>query len=499
MRSENTIIRIHPHDNVAVAVADLTAGSIVVADNITVTLPEYIACGHKVALQSIRTGEMVIKYGFPIGWATCDIQPGDWVHSHNLKTHLAGVDEYAYTPSFMPLTRLDDNLTFDGFVRQNGDIGIRNEIWIIPTVGCVNQTAEILARQMTMELPDSGIDGVYAFPHPYGCSQLGDDHQRTQKILAGLVHHPNAAGVLILGLGCENNTMEDFRGVVGEVDMQRVRFLVAQDEADEIEAGLRELRGLVEYARRFWRQPVPIARLKVGLKCGASDGFSGITANPLVGAVSDLLVARGGTSVLTEVPEMFGAETLLLNRCVTREVFHACVSMLNGFKEYYLRHHQPIYENPSPGNKAGGITTLEEKSLGCVQKGGTAPVAAILDYGDILRTPGLNLLTGPGNDPVSVTALTAAGAHLILFTTGRGNPFGAPAPTIKISSNSLLALRKPHWIDFDAGRLLRGEPIGTLARELLQVVLDTASGKLRTWNERNQYREIAIFKDGVTL
>ncbi len=509
MQTNTTIIRIHIQDNVAIAVNDVFAESTYAMGNITITLRKNIARGHKVALMPIPAGEMVIKYGFPIGRATCDIQPGDWVHSHNVQTHLAGVDEYAYTPTKIPgNTRvkpgahhgsIEHGLTFDGFVRANGAIGIRNEIWIIPTVGCVNKTAEILARQIMTELHDSAIDGVYAFPHPYGCSQLGDDHTRTQKILARLVKHPNAAGVLVLGLGCENNTMEDFRKVLGDVDSQQVRFLVAQEQEDEIEAGLRELRSLVAYARQFRRQPVPISRLNVGMKCGASDGFSGITANPLVGAVSDLLVARGGASVLTEVPEMFGAETLLLNRCVTRDVFDACVNMLNGFKEYYLRHNQPIYENPSPGNKAGGITTLEEKSLGCVQKGGTAPVTAVLDYGDTLQTPGLNLLTGPGNDPVSITALTAAGAHLILFTTGRGNPLGAPVPTIKIASNTTLAERKPHWIDFDAGRLLNEALSDSLVHELLNLALNVASGKTRTCNEQNQYREIAIFKDGVTL
>lgn len=499
MHTTTTIIRIDPKDNVAVAITDLPVGTIHTENSLAVTLRENIDRGHKVALTVLRAGDTVVKYGFPIGRATCDIQPGEWVHSHNLKTHLEGLDEYTYMPAINPLTRLEDGLTFDGFVRENGDVGIRNEIWIIPTVGCVNKTAEILARKMEAELDYTIIDGVYAFPHPYGCSQLGDDHIRTQKILARLAKHPNAAGVLIIGLGCENNTMEEFRTVLGNVHPQRVRFIVAQEHDDELEAGLWELRLLAEYAAKFRRQTLPISHLKVGMKCGASDGFSGITANPLVGTVSDLLVAHGGTSVLTEVPEMFGAEPLLLNRCVTHTVFDACVSMLNGFKEYYLRHDQPIYENPSPGNKAGGLTTLEEKSLGCVQKGGSSPVMAVLNYGEVLQQAGLNLLTGPGNDPVSITALTAAGAHLILFTTGRGNPLGAPVPTLKISSNTPLAERKSHWIDFDAGRLLGDASLNNLAQDLLSVVLDTASGKLKTCNERNNYREIAIFKDGVTL
>ncbi|MBD3307881.1 altronate dehydratase [candidate division KSB3 bacterium] len=493
------MIRIHPEDNVAVAIADVPAGAHVRIDERELILREPIARGHKAALKLIRAGEVVKKYGFPIGHATADIEPGAWVHTHNLFTNLEGVVEYAYTPLAELPQRIEDGLTFEGFVRENGTVGIRNEIWIVPTVGCVNSTTEILARQIQPELEGTSLEGVYAFPHPYGCSQLGADEFRTQQTLAGLVKHPNAGGVLVVGLGCEHNHIEAFQKVLGDFDPQRVRCITCQDCEDELEAGRHALRELIAYASRFRRQSVPIAALKVGMKCGASDGLSGITANPVVGAFSDLLAARGGTTVLTEVPEMFGAETLLMNRCADQAVFAKCVSMINGFKDYYLRHDLPIYENPAPGNKAGGITTLEEKSLGCIQKGGTSPVMDVLQYGDILQTPGLNLLDGPGADAVSITGLTAAGVHLILFTTGRGNPLGAPVPTVKISSNSHLAARKAHWIDFDAGQLLHDTSLPDLSQKLLHDVLDIASGKRRTCNEINQYREIAIFKDGVML
>ncbi|GAK60284.1 altronate hydrolase [Candidatus Vecturithrix granuli] len=500
MAQEKKILHIHPHDNVVVVIKDLNVGEQVILKQHEFRTRAAIVQGHKIALLPIHKGDMVIKYGFPIGKAISDIEPGEWVHTHNLFTNLEGIVDYTYTPVTYSLPTMEAELTFDGFIRANGEVGIRNELWIIPTVGCINKTAERLAHKFRAELPEnSGVDGVHVFPHSYGCSQLGDDERRTQQTLAGLVRHPNAAGVLVVSLGCEHNHVKAFQRVLGEFDPQRVRFLIAQECDDEIEAGMGELRQLAAYAAQFRRQPVPVSKLKVGMKCGASDGFSGISANPLVGAFSDLLVASGGTSVLTEVPEMFGAETLLLNRCRNREVFEKCVKMINGFKTYYLSHQQPIYENPAPGNKTGGISTLEEKSLGCIQKGGFSPVVDVLDYGEHLQIPGLNLLTGPGDDAVSITLLTAAGAQLILFTTGRGNPLGAPAPTVKISSNTRLAAQKPHWIDFNAGELLEGVDLNRLARKLFHDVLAVASGKALTWNERNNYREIALFKDGVML
>ena len=450
-------------------------------DNVDINLEN----GHKYALVDIKKGENIIKYGNAIGHATEDIKKGEHVHTHNVKTNLSGNLEYEYDRKVFDIPYGEDGRTFMGYVRENGDVGIRNEIWIVNTVGCVNKVAERIAA----------ATGAYHFPHPFGCSQLGDDQAITQKILKGMVNHPNAAGVLVLGLGCENNNIDLFRTVLGEVDERRVRFLVAPEHEDEVAEGIKIVEELKAYAATFKRTPVPVSKLRVGLKCGGSDGYSGITANPLVGRFSDKLIAAGGSCILTEVPEMFGAEHLLMQRCESREVFDKTVSLINDFKDYYTRHNQVIYENPSPGNKKGGITTLEEKSLGCVQKGGLSPVVDVLDYGDTVRRAGLSLLNGPGNDIVAITNLMAAGAHVILFTTGRGTPVGSAVPTVKIATNHSLAERKASWIDFDASPTLDGN---SLEDELYDYVIRVAEGE-ETKNEINVYKEISIFKDGVTL
>ena len=444
--------------------------------------------GHKYATTYIKKGDNVIKYGSPIGHATEDINVGDHVHSHNVKTNLAGNLEYTYDYKDYGIAHIDTDLTFDGYVRENGDVGIRNEVWIINTVGCVNKTAQILSEKT----------GARYFPHPYGCSQLGDDQDITRKILCGMINHPNAAGVLVLGLGCENSNIGEIKKVLGKYDEKRVKFLNCQDVEDEIAEGVSIINELKAYANTFKREKVSISKLRLGLKCGGSDGYSGITANPLVGRLCDKLVAFGGSCVLTEVPEMFGAEHLLMERCVSREIFDKTVLLINNFKDYFTRHNQVIYENPSPGNKAGGITTLEEKSLGCVQKGGLSPVVDVLDYGDLLTKNGLSLLNGPGNDIVAVTNLMACGVHMVLFTTGRGTPLGAPVPTVKISTNRALYEKKSNWIDFNASPILEGVSTDALADEFLDYIIEVASGK-ETRNEENGYREIAIFKDGVTL
>ena len=453
-------------------------------DNVYVEL----STGHKHALQPIAKGEPVIKYGFPIGHATADIAEGEWVHSHNLATNLEGTLEYTYHPTPSPLPGEKSDKTFMGYLRKDGSVGIRNEVWIVNTVGCVNQTARILAEKT----------GALHFPHPFGCSQLGNDQAFTQAILKGMVNHPNAAGVLVLGLGCENNTLEVFKAVLGETDPDRVKFLNCQDVEDEIQEGCKLIQELQDYAATFQRTPQPLSKLKAGLKCGGSDGYSGITANPLVGRFSDLLVAQGGASVLTEVPEMFGAEQLLMDRAVNEEVFEKTVSLINDFKDYFTRHNQVVYENPSPGNKKGGITTLEEKSLGCVQKGGLSTVMDVLKVGQAIPGSGLYLLDGPGNDLVAMTNLMAAGCQVILFTTGRGNPAGAPVPTVKIATNTPLAKKKQGWIDFDAGILLSDPDLDKHGQKLLEYVLQVADGE-QTCSEKNGYREISIFKDGVTL
>ena len=453
-------------------------------DNVEVNLQD----GHKYALRDIACGDTIVKYGNPIGHATCTISKGEHVHSHNMKTNLSGNLEYTYEPEFTPTQLVESDLTFMGYVRKNGDVGIRNEVWIINTVGCVNKIAKKL----------SDLTGARYFEHPFGCSQLGGDQYVTQMILKGLVNHPNAAGVLVLGLGCENNNIGEFKKVLGSWDEERIRFLICQECEDEIEEGVKIINELRAYADTFQKEAVPVSKLRLGLKCGGSDGYSGITANPLVGALSDRLISYGGSCVLTEVPEMFGAEHLLMRRCPTEELFNKTVSLINDFKDYFTRHNQVIYENPSPGNKAGGITTLEEKSLGCVQKGGLSPVCDVLNYGDTVTKNGLSLLNGPGNDLVAVTNLIAAGAHMVLFTTGRGTPAGGPAPTVKIATNHSLAERKKNWIDFDASPLLEGVSMQEMTDRFLAYILRVASGE-ETANERNGCREISIFKDGITL
>lgn len=491
------ILRIHPDDNVAVALSDIKKDTVINENESAVMTTEDITKGHKVALFDIAKGDKVIKYGNAIGTATADITKGSHVHVHNMKTALSETSEYEYQPVSMPL-RPCKKRTFKGYKRADGSVGIRNELWIIPTVGCVNNIAEKLAASAAYPA-DGRVDGVYAFTHPYGCSQMGDDHAVTRKILAGLARHPNAGGVLILSLGCENLTKEQFIDELGTYDDRRVKFLTCQEETDELAKGKSILEELAAYAGSFEREDIDASELTVGLKCGGSDGLSGVTANPVVGGFSDRLVAMGGSTILTEVPEMFGAEKILFNRCMDRDTFDRAVLMVNDFKKYYTDHGQVVYENPSPGNKAGGITTLEDKSCGCVQKGGTAPVVDVLEYGNHVKHKGLTLLSGPGNDLVSTTALTVAGAHLILFTTGRGTPFGAPVPTVKISSNTGLYDRKCGWIDFNAGVVADGTgSIDETAYALTELVLEIASGK-KSRQELSGYRGIAILKDGVTL
>lgn len=490
------LIHIHPLDNVAVALEDIAKGETLDAQGVSVTATEDIARGHKIALQNIDEGGTITKYGCAIGVAKAAVTAGQWVHTHNVRTGLSESGSYTYNHKEFALPTPAPR-TFDGFRRKDGRAAIRNELWILPTVGCVNTIAQRLVRENS-HLVTGSVEGLYTFPHPFGCSQMGDDHAQTRKLLAALTRHPNAAGVLVLGLGCENLTMEQFKEELGEWDDARVKFLVCQEAEDEIAAGSTLLEQLAQYAQQFKREPIPASELVVGMKCGGSDGLSGITANPTVGRFSDRLIALGGSTVLTEVPEMFGAESILMDRCESEEIYQKTVKMIDDFKQYFVRHGQVVYENPSPGNKAGGITTLEDKSCGCVQKGGSAQVVDVLGYAEPVTKKGLNLLSGPGNDLVSATDLTAAGAHLILFTTGRGTPFGAPAPTVKISTNTPLFEKKQGWIDFNAGTVAQGESLDDAGDRLLDYVLSVASGKL-TRAEENGAREISIFKDGVVL
>ncbi len=504
-----TVLKVHPEDSVAVAIRPLSQGELVEVAGLQIPVATDIPAGHKFALKALAKGEKVIKYGAPIGYAVTDIACGEHVHAANIKTTLSESAEYVYdkAQSEQFARKAEQRRkewegrvpAIKAYRRSNGAIGIRNELWIVPTVGCVNKIAENLVSWAQDNLKKAPFyDGIHVWAHPYGCSQLGDDHEATRTILSDLVHHPNAGGVLVLSLGCENNTPESFRALVGEVDANRVKFLTTQDVSDELAESKRLLTELYETMKGDSREEVGMDNLIVGFKCGGSDGLSGITANPLVGRFCDALTAMGGTGILTEVPEMFGAEQLLMNRSVDEQVYNQTVSLINDFKQYFVKHNQVVYENPSPGNKAGGISTLEDKSLGCIQKGGQAMITDVLGYGDRIKKRGLNLLNGPGNDIVSTTALTACGAHIILFTTGRGTPLGAPVPTIKISSNSALAEKKANWIDFDAGRLLKEDEEIVLS-DFLSLIQRVASGDSMAKNEENGYAEISLFKDGVIL
>ena len=488
-------IRINAADNVAVAIHDVEAGASFDINGVSIITQTKVPAGHKVALEDMDEGADIIKYGFPIGHLLAPVQKGGLIDHTNLKTNLEGLLDYTYEPDLTETKPADTPAYFKGYRRKDGRAGVRNELWIIPTVGCVNGVVQNIQKLFEKELDQyPSIEKVIAFPHNYGCSQLGGDHENTRNILADMVHHPNAAGVLVVALGCENNQLGAFRELVGPVDETRVKFMESQKiQGDEVEYGLGLLREIAAAAKDDRREDVPVSELKVGLKCGGSDGFSGITANPLLGRFSDWVVAQGGTTVLTEVPEMFGAETILMARCQDEATFDRTVHLINDFKAYFMKNDQPVYENPSPGNKAGGISTLEEKSLGCVQKGGSAPVTDVISYGDTVTKPGLTLLDGPGNDIVSITNLSAAGCHLVLFTTGRGTPLGGAVPTIKIASNDMIASKKPHWIDFSAF----GDKYER-AQELLKLICRVADGE-ETKNEALGNREIAIFKDGVTL
>lgn len=497
-------LKINTADNVIVAIAPLSKGTTVDVDGEKITLVSDVPAGHKCALKDFAEGDNIIKYGFPIGHARHAIKKGSYLDHEDIKTNLEGTLDYSDI-KLKGLTKQQpsgEQLTFEGFKRADGQVGIRNEVWIIPTVGCVNGIIKQIAEKTREAFAGKlgTVDGIFDFPHNYGCSQLSEDHENTKKILRDMVHHPNAGGILVVGLGCENNQPKIFEEFCGDYDKSRVKFMVCQEvQGDEVEYGVKLLTEIVKNAQTFKRETVPASKLRIGLKCGGSDGFSGITANPLLGEFSDFLCeTQGGTTILTEVPEMFGAETILMERCANEELLSQTISLINNFKNYFLSHGEPCGENPSPGNKAGGISTLEEKALGCTQKSGKSVVCGVMEYGDRLQNNGLNLLSAPGNDLVAATALAAAGCQLVLFTTGRGTPFGTFVPTMKVSTNTGLFQRKPTWIDFNAGVLAEDKSMEEVVKDFTTKILSTASGEL-TNNEKAGIHEISIFKNGVTL
>jgi len=498
------LLKLNEIDSVAVALQDIAPGETAEIGGVRVTAREAIQHGHKIALRPIKKGENVIKYGFPIGRALADISAGEHVHIHNMHTNMKDHEQYVYEPDIRALPKKAPE-TFMGYVRDDGRAAIRNEVWIVPGVGCVDDLSMRLAAENQGLVEKYGLDGLYAFPHPFGCSQVGEDNEMTRRLLATLVNHPNAGGVLVVSLGCENNVPADFQKAIREIagkswNPDRVKFMVCQEVGDEMAEGAALLEQAARYAGKFRREPVSVSKLVFGMKCGGSDGLSGITANPVLGAVGDMLVARGGSTMITEVPEMFGAEGLLMNRCVSREVFDRAAAMLNEYKDYFIKNGQPVYSNPAPGNYEGGISSLEDKSLGCVQKGGVAPISDVVGYAEQIRTNGLTLLAGPGSDMVSATNLTAAGAHIVLFTTGRGTPYSTAVPTVKLSTNTPLYEMKKDWIDYNAGKVADGEKtIAEAAEELYAWVLKLASGEGKTCGEKMGYRRIAVFKNGVIV
>lgn len=486
-------IKLGDSDNVAVALQDIAKGeAIELPEGKIVTLDD-TPKGHKFALRDISAGEKVIKYGSVIGKAIKDINKGEWVSTHNLKTLL----KPEWKPEWKGNKAKEVNVsipqkTFWGFKRKNGKVGIRNEIWIIPTVGCINGVLKDFAR--SVERPE-WIDDVKVLSHPYGCSQLGGDLENTKRILSGLARNPNAGGVMVVGLGCENLQLSYMKEELK--NHPNVSFLMLQAVNDEYEALFKSFSEVAERAYSE-RTECPISSLTIGVKCGGSDSLSGITANPLVGKVSDYITYYGGTVLMSEIPEIFGAEDEIISRIEDEEVFNKFVRAITWFRNYYTRYNQPVSENPSPGNIKGGITTLEEKSLGAVKKSGSNKVTDVLWYGEEAKRSGVNIVFGPGNDLVSTTALAGSGAVMILFTTGRGTPFEAVVPTIKISTNSDLKRRRPDWIDFNAGEIAEGKDMDELLRELINLIIEVANGG-RTKGEERGLQEIAIFKDGVIL
>lgn len=456
---------INPLDNVAVVLRPFTKGEKI--EN--VVLLEDIPQAHKIALKQIHQGENVIKYGSPIGHATVDIHAGEHVHTHNVATNLDDVITYSYAPKYPKVLGYKSNRTVDVYERSTGEYGIRNELWVIQTVGCVSGMAKDMIEKFKATYGTEGIDGIYTFQHPFGCSQMGSDLVLTRMLLQDMVKHPNAGGVLVLGLGCEENLVSTFKETLGNYDPLRTRFLIAQEVEDEVEEGTKLLKELYDQMKMDRRVTKPLSVLRIGLKCGGSDGMSGITANPLLGRFSDFLSINGATTVLGEVPEMFGAEKLLMERAKDGKTFEKIVDLINEFKIYFKNHNQVIYDNPSPGNKKGGITTLEDKSLGCTQKAGAAIVQDVLKMGERIRTNGLNLLCTPGNDLVATTTLGCSGCQMVLFTTGRGTPFGGFVPTVKIATNTSLATKKSNWIDFNAGDLVDKKNMDELLLSLIHI------------------------------
>lgn len=483
----NTLLRLHPKDNVALALRPLPSGARVSVEGISLFTRDPIPYGHKVALVSIPKGGRIIKYGYPIGRAVRSISPGEHVHVHNTESGRAHGD------TARPVIREESSLiprfpqdTFLGFRRQDGRVGVRNHVLVMASVHCVNGGVERIGRE---------VPGVVALPHIYGCSQLGEDLAQTRRVLEGYVSHPNVGATLIVGLGCEALPTREL--VDGLRDRgYRVELLLLQEIGGSraaVRKGKELAAELLGEVGKLRPEPVPLSELVVGVECGGSDAWSGVTANPAVGAIADALVAHGGTVILSEVTEFIGAEHILAARAISPEVGKAILRAVARREGVAVEMGVDLRgAQPSPGNMEGGLTTIEEKSLGAIVKGGTTPVREFLGYGERPSARGLVVMDTSGNDLESVTGMVAGGAQVVLFTTGRGTPVGNPiVPVIKISSNTPLYERMRDDLDFDAGSILRGEPPTSVAARLAALLLEVAGGR-PTQAEVWGHREFAI-------
>lgn len=496
-------IKLYPQDTVALATSELKKGQTVTVDGETITLLDDIPNAHKIALKDFETGEAVRKYDNIIGYASKPIKKGEWIHSHNEVTGLGKSKEYTYDFNPISIFPGESDKTFMGYDRADGGAGIRNHLAIISTVFCANGPLRKLARMAEAKYPATeNFDGIIAFDQEFGCSQTGKDLVTTCKIIAGIAKNANFGGVLLVSNGCEMAIPSVLEQYMGDYDKKRIRTLTLQEVEDEFTAGMELIDEIMEEMKDDKRTPININRLHIAMNCGGSDGYSGITANTLLGTLCDTLVKEGAIMNMTEVPEMMGAEHILMNRAADKSIFDDIVKMMYDYDAYFARYGEKAADNPTQGNKAGGLTTLEEKSLGCIQKGGHCAVMEVLEYGERATKNGFVLVSGPGNDLAGVSGQIAAGAVLTIFTTGRGTPCGFAGPTFRLASNTALATRKSNWIDYDAGRLLTAktpEEVEALNKELYDAIMATVNGQYRTRTEENGYYILGALKDGVTL
>jgi len=501
--AENSAILLHGDDNVAIARVPLAAGTeLRIGGQIAVTAREPIAAGHKIALVHVAPGEVVRRYGQIIGRAKQPIEPGQHVHTHNLAFEELHFD-YEFPAGETALPERLASPTFMGYPREGGSVGTRNYIAVVAASNCAAHTAEMIAHSFAGEPLPPNVDGVVAFPHGDGCGQvIGPDTLQLQRTLGGVLAHPNVAAAVILGLGCEVNQIEHYLGPNAPRSSRLVGMTLQGSGGTRgaLAAARAEIAGLIEQCAAEQRVESPASRIVLGLNCGGSDSFSGITANPALGVCSDMLAAIGATTVLAETTEIFGAEHLLVRRARNRQVAEKLLSFVTGYRQYLNRFAGSFDDNPSPGNKEGGLTNILEKSLGAVAKAGTSPLTDAVDYAERVRTPGFVFMNTPGYDPVSLTGLAAGGCNLIAFTTGRGSAIGFPSvPVLKIATNSNTYRRMQDNMDLNAGAIADGEKsVAEVGREIFDILLRVASGE-HTRAEQLGHHEFVPWRIGPVM